>query len=361
MTTKPALYAVILAGGGGTRLWPLSRQRLPKHLLPLCGESTLLSETHRRIQPLLPDDHVMVITVAEHAAAARSQLGGVPASNLVVEPLGRGTGPAVGLMAMLIHKRDPDAIMISLHADHAIGDEGEYRSVLLAAIQAAQAGHLVTLGITPSGPETGFGYIERGQCLQPVDGHDLFQVVRFTEKPDLKTATSFVQSGRYYWNSGIFVWQVAALLDEIRRQRPGLYAQLSELEPFLDTPDQARHIERVWPSAESVSVDVGVMEGATNVAVIPATMGWSDVGCWSSVADQSPPDADGNVLSGQHLAIECKDTYVRSSGRLVAALGVEGMVIIATDDAVLVCPKERAQDVRKIVETLKRQGREEYL
>jgi len=352
---------VILAGGGGTRLWPLSRMRLPKHLLPVCGPHTLLAETHRRIEPLLPDDHLMVITVAEHADAARAQLGSVPEDNLVVEPLGRGTGPAVGLMAKIIHQRDPNAVMISLHADHAIEDEQGFRSVLMAAVQAARDGHLVTLGITPTTPETGYGYIQRGGRLRQADGHELYRVLRFTEKPGAELARSFVASGDYYWNSGIFVWQVSDLLEEFRRQRPALFAQLQSLEPYLNTPEQGGAIARLWPQVESVSVDVGIMEGARDVAVIPASIGWNDVGCWSSVAEQSQADAAGNVIRGEQVVIDCKDSYIRSSGQLVAALGVEGLVIVATDDAILVCSKERAQDVRQIVEALKKQGREEYL
>lgn len=303
----------------------------------------------------------MVITVAEHAEAARAQLGPVPESNIIIEPLGRGTGPAVALMAKIIHQRDPDAVMISLHADHAIEDEQGFRSVLLAAVQAAQDGHLVTLGITPTAPETGYGYIQRGERLRLADGHELYRVLRFAEKPEPALARSFVDSGDYYWNSGIFVWQVKALLEEYRRQRPALYAQLESLEPFLNTPERNSAIARLWPQVESVSVDVGIMEGARNVAVVPASIGWNDVGCWSSVAEQSDPDASGNVIRGEQVVIDCKDTYIHSTGPLVAALGVEGLVIVATKDAVLVCPKERAQDVRQVVDALNKQGHEEYL
>jgi mannose-1-phosphate guanylyltransferase len=361
VTTEPGLYAVILAGGGGTRLWPLSRQRQPKHLLSLYKDHTLLAETYARVRPLIRADHLLVITVAEHAQAARDELPEVPASNFVIEPEGRGTGPCVGLMAALLRKRDADAVMISLHADHAIEDEESFRRVLSAALEAAQAGHLVTLGVAPTCPETAYGYIERGDRLDQAHGHDVYRVQRFTEKPDLEEACSFVESGRYFWNSGIFAWRVSTILEQFRRLQPQLYTQLMEIEPSLGTPRQAEAMQRVWPSMQSVSIDVGIMEGADDVVVIPADVGWSDVGCWTSVADLLPADADGNVAEGEHVTLDCQDTYIHSSGRLVAALGLQGIVIIETEDAVLVCPKERAQEVKQVVEKLRKEGREQYL
>ncbi|MGC8787018.1 MAG: mannose-1-phosphate guanylyltransferase [Anaerolineae bacterium] len=355
------VYAVILAGGGGTRLWPLSRMRQPKHLLALNGDDTMLAQTCARVRPLIPNDHVMVITVAEHAQAARDQLPDIPAANFVVEPVGRGTAPCIGLMALLIHKREPDAIMISLHADHVVEDEEQFRHVLQAAVQAAQDNHLVTVGIQPAYPETGYGYIERGAPLGRTAGQDVYRVERFTEKPDLETARSFVQSGHFFWNSGIFIWKVSTILDEIRHLLPELYMQLMEIEPALDTPLQAKAIERIWPAVRAISIDVGIMERARDVVVIPADFGWSDVGCWSSMANLLPADSDGNVVQGEHVILDCRDTFVYSSGRLVAVLGLDGMVVIDAGDAVLVCPKDRAQDVKKVVEELKRQGKGQYL
>ncbi len=361
VNAKPAVYASILAGGGGTRLWPLSRSEQPKHLLNLYSEDTLLTETCVRLQPLIAPDHVMAITVADHAQTVLEHLPGVPRNNIVIEPRGRSTGPCVGLMATLIHKRDPEAIMVSLHSDHAIQDREGFLSVLRAAIRASEDNHLVTVGIVPRGPETGYGYIRRGDLLGQAVGQDVYRVERFTEKPDRPTAQSFVESGRYYWNSGIFVWKVTAILAEVKRLMPGLHAQLMEIEPALDTPRQAKVIERVWQAVKSVPVDVGIMEQADDVVVIPADIGWSDVGSWTSVADLAQADADGNVLQGEHVTLDCQDTFVHSSGRLVAAVGLEGMIVVETEDAVLVCPRARAQEVKRIVERLRQEGKAKYL
>lgn len=355
------LYAMILAGGGGTRLWPLSRQQQPKHLLPLYGEQSMLAQTYSRLQPLVPNERVLVVTVADHAQAACAEIVTVPPENIVVEPVGRGTAACIGLAALLIRKRDGDAVMIATPADHTVEDDEGFRSVLRAAFGVAQDNYLVTLGIVPRGPETGYGYIQRGALLGQNMGHDVYHVDSFTEKPDLATALRFVSSGQYYWNSGIFIWKVSVILSEIRRWMPELYTGLMEIEPVLGTPKQSQAIKRVWPELRTVSVDVGVMERANDVVMIPADVGWSDVGCWSSVASSLPDDANGNVLQGEHIALDCEDTFIHSSGRLVAALGLRGMVVIDTGDAVLVCPKERAQDVRKIVEQLRLEGKEKYL
>jgi mannose-1-phosphate guanylyltransferase len=359
--TEPAVYAAILAGGGGTRLWPLSRAEQPKHLLRLRCDRSLVGETFARLQPLIAPDHVMAITVAHHAQTVLEHLPNVPRQNIVIEPQGRSTGPCVGLMAALIHKRDPQAIMVSLHADHAIQDQEGFRGVLRAAIRAAEDDHLVTLGIVPSGPETGYGYIQRGDLLGQAAGHEVYRVERFLEKPDPEKAKACVDSGRYFWNSGMFVWKASVILGEVRRLMPDLYEQLMEIAPALDTPRQPDVIKRIWQTVSPVPVDIGIMEGAEDVVVVPADIGWSDVGSWTSVADLSPADADGNVLQGEHVALDCQDTFVHSTGRLVAALGLEGMIVVETGDAVLVCPKERAQDVKRIVEKLKQEGREAYL
>jgi mannose-1-phosphate guanylyltransferase len=359
--SQPALYAVILAGGGGTRLWPLSRQQLPKHLLPVCSDDSMLAQTWERLRPLVPAERMLVITVQGQAETACTELDGIPAENIIVEPAGRGTAPCIGLAALWLQRLEPDAVMIVLPADHAIQDGAGFRGVLRAAVEAAQQGHLVTLGIAPTGPETGYGYIHRGELLAQGDGRVVYRVQRFTEKPDLPTATAFVETGQYYWNSGIFIWKAAAILEQIQRHLPTLHEQLMQIRPALGKPGQAQAIERVWRNLETVSVDAGVMERAQDVVVIPADVGWSDVGCWTSVADLQPPDERGNVLQGEHIVLDSDNTFIRSAHRLVAAVGLRDMVIVETKDAVLVCPKHRVQDVKKIVEQLKLEGKEEYL
>ena len=361
MRSEPSLYAVVLAGGGGTRLWPLSRQQQPKHLLPVCGDDSMLSQTWERLRPLVPIKRLLVLTVADQVEAAVAELSGIPAENIVVEPVGRGTAPCVGLAAFWIQRQDPDAVMIVLPADHAVQDQAGFRDVLLSAIECALQGHLVTLGIVPTGPETGYGYIHRGQPLSQIDNHPVYRVQRFTEKPDLSTATAFLQTGQYYWNSGIFIWQASVILDEICQQLPGLYARLMQIQPVLGRPEQAETIAQVWPKLQTISVDVGIMEHAQDVVVIPADIGWSDVGCWTSVANLQPHDKRGNVLQGEHLVLDSDNIYVRSGDRLVVAIGLRDLVIIDTKDAVLVCGKDRVQDVKKIVEQLKAQGKETFL
>lgn len=354
------MYVLILAGGSGTRLWPRSRQTKPKQLLDLVSERTMLQETYQRIRPIVDDERIFVVTSASYAHLVRQQLPKLPQGNVIGEPMGHNTAPCIGLGALYLKRLDPDGIMASLHADHIVEEEG-FRRVLVAAAQAAKEGHLVTLGIKPSYPETGYGYIQRGEELYRIHGHLVYRMERFLEKPDAASAESFVRSGGYLWNSGIFVWRTTTILEEMDKYLPGLYAQLMELEQALGTADERAELERIWAEVEDISIDVGIMEQAEDVVVIPADIGWSDVGSWATVASLLPHDSCGNAIMGQHIGLETSGSLIYSPKRLVGTIGVRDFIIVDTEDALLVCPRERAQDVKKLVDILKRENRQELL
>ena len=354
-------YAVIMAGGSGTRLWPLSRQHRPKQALKLIGQRTMFQHAVDRIAPHFPAERIFVVTRREHAAVLMEQAPALPPANFIVEPEGRGTAPAIGLAAIHLRRKDPDAVMAVLTADHYITDTGCFRRALVAAAQVADAGHLVTLGIKPSSPSTGFGYIHHGTRLSGGKDIPTFKVERFIEKPDLETATQMVNSGEYSWNGGMFIWRVDRILAEFERQMPQFYAQLMEVAATLGMPAYEPTLNRIWPKVIKQTIDYGVMEGAGDVAVIPVNMGWTDVGSWGSMLTLLPADHDGNILVGSHVEIDTHDTLVFGDKRLIATIGVQGLVIVDTDDAVLVCPKEREQAVRDLVDKLKNDGFRQWL
>jgi mannose-1-phosphate guanylyltransferase len=334
---------------------------MPKHLLSLTGENSLLRETYLRVAPIVAPEQVYVATGASHADQVRAQLPELPPENIVVEPMGKGTAPCIGLAALHMKRRSPDGVMASLHADHVILDPEGFRASLLFAAALADKGYIGTLGITPRWAETGFGYIEAGQAVEDAGVAGACHALRFTEKPDAETARRFVASGRFYWNAGIFVWRIQRILDEIRVLLPDLHAALAEIDRAIGTPDERSVLQRVWPSIQSVTIDVGVMEKAQGVAVIPVSVGWNDVGSWKSVADVIPGDADGNTVVGDHLGLDTSGTLVWGRDRLIATIGLKDMVIVDTGDVLLVCPKDRAQDVKMLVERLRKDNRKQYL
>ena len=354
-------YALIMAGGIGTRLWPLSRRDRPKQALRLVGQRTMFEHAVDRLAPLFQPEQIFVVTRAEHVEVLAAQAPELPPENFVVEPEGRGTAPCTGLGTIHLRQRDPEAIMAVLTADHFIADTARFRQVLAAAAQVAEEGHLVTLGITPSSPSSGYGYIKQGESLGTVGGFPVFRVERFTEKPSPEAALHMVESGEYSWNSGMFVWRVDRILEEFQRQMPEFYAQLAEVEAALGTSEYEPALGRVWPQVTKQTIDYGVMEGAEDVAVIPVDIGWSDVGSWASLSELLPADAEGNIIVGPHVGIDTRDTLVFGGKRLIATIGLEGMVIVDTEDALLICPREREQEVRAIVRQLKEDERGEWL
>jgi mannose-1-phosphate guanylyltransferase len=294
----------------------------------------------------------------------RAQLPGLPEENIIVEPGPRGTAPCIGLAATVLKQRDPQAIMAVFPADHRIADAQGFRQAIASAAQVARDGYLVTLGITPDQPHTGYGYIQREASLGEADGLSAFKVRRFTEKPDAAAAQQFVETGEYYWNAGIFIWQAATILDNMADLLPQLSAELQRVAQTWDSPQCAEVLASAWERVPRTTIDYGVMERAKRVAVVPVDIGWDDVGNWTTLSDLMERDPEGNAVhgDGQPLLVDTRDTYVYSSGgRLIAAAGLEGFVVIDTPDALLVCPKDQAQAVRAVVDRLKAEGLQEYL
>jgi mannose-1-phosphate guanylyltransferase len=358
------LYTVIMAGGVGSRLWPRSRSEAPKQFLDLLGARTMLQETVDRLEPLIPLERLVVVVGKDHADTVRAQVPGLPDENILLEPGPRGTAPCIGLAAVLLQQRDPAAIMAVCPADHLIADPAGFRQAVVAAAELSQDGYLVTLGIAPDHPHTGYGYIQRGSSLGERNGLPTFQVRRFAEKPDPATAQRFVESGEYYWNGGIFIWRAATILDEMASLLPGLHSELQPVARAWDSPRRMEVLAAAWDRVPRTTIDYGVMEKAARVAVVPVDIGWDDVGSWATLSGLVQGDGRGNVVHGRGrpVLLDTADTYVyTSAGRLVATVGLEGFVVVDTPDALLVCPKDRAQEVREVVDRLKAEGLDEYL
>lgn len=354
------LYAVIIAGGSGTRLWPLSRKSQPKQALNLIGDRTMFQHAVDRLAPLFTPDRIYVGTNAELAELLRPQAPDIPAENFIVEPSGRDSGPAAGLAAVHLLHRDPDATMVMLAADHYIIDKAQFRAALAAAGEVAGDGTIVTLGIKPTAPDTRFGYLALGAAQQIVDGFRVYECAGFREKPDLKTAQGFVEDGRHAWNSGMFIWRADRLFGEFERQLPESHAALVRIKDALGTPDATRVLEAEWPKMRKVSIDYGVMEHAGSVSAIPVEIGWSDIGSWGALLDVLPADEDGNVAGERLLARDASGCYVRSD-RMVAVIGLNDVIIVDTPDVLLVCPRSRAEEVREMVRQLEAKGQTSYL
>jgi mannose-1-phosphate guanylyltransferase len=354
--TPLAMQAVILAGGQGTRFWPLSRMKRPKQFLSISenGES-LIQATARRVG-LLVGGEITIVTNILHQPLIREH---VPHAAIIAEPVGRNTAASIGLAAIACAQKNPDTVMIVLPADHAVADEAQLNACLKEAAVLANAKEcLVTLGIKPTSPNTGYGYIKRGRAMNGSG----FEVARFYEKPNLERAKQYYEAGTFYWNSGMFVWRARVILEAIKAYMPPLYEALERIRPVLGSAEEQTVIAQAFESMESISIDFGVLEHARNCAVIPTPpFGWNDIGSWDAWAERFTPDERGNFLHGDTLVLDSTHCVAHSGGRLLALLGVEDLVVIDSGDAVLVCPRSRVQDVKRVVEELTRRGRKDLM
>ena len=358
-------YAVIMAGGGGTRLWPVSRKEKPKQLLPLLGKETLFQSTVNRLEKLFPPERILVVTVAEQARQMQQQAPAIPLENYLIEPSPRGTASVVALAAAVLKKRDPEASMAILTSDHFIRDKDLFRYLIRTAFDVASKDYLVTLGITPTFPSTGYGYIEQGEPLDGDYKYPVYKVKRFKEKPDQDTAEQLLRIGGHSWNSGMFIWKADTILAEIARQMPELSKAVAEIANAWNTPDRYKVVSAYWPNLKSQTIDYGIMEKAEHVAVLPAGgLGWSDVGSWDSLFEVLFPDMNGNVpVNTQHLMLDTHNTlvYGKNDERLIVTIGLDDVVVVDAGDVLMICKTDQSQKVKNVVEHLKKHNQEKYL
>jgi mannose-1-phosphate guanylyltransferase len=358
------MYAVIMAGGKGTRFWPRSREKMPKHLLDIVCERTIIQETIDRVAPLIPAENILIVTGASHADELMKQVPQIPEKNIIIEPVGRNTAPCIGLAALYIKRKSPDDVMAVLPADHLIADAERFRHVLSAAAEMARRGdYLLTIGITPTCPETGYGYLEKGPRKTTVRGEDFYAVKSIREKPALPQAKAFLERGGFYWNSGMFIWRVDTIVEALKKWLPDLHRGLSEIEPALGSNQEKSVIEHVYNKIHSISIDYGVMEKAENVLLVKGDFGWSDMGSWDALWEVLEKDEDGNAahVQGCFVGVDSRNSLIHSPRKLVALVGVEDLIVVETEDSLLVCKRGCSQDVKKVVETLDAKKMKDYL
>ncbi len=351
------VYAVIMAGGSGTRFWPQSTKALPKQFLNLFGRGTMIQNTAERIQDIIPQERIMVVTNESYVSIVKEQLPKVPIENIVGEPVAKNTAPCVAIAAELLFKKDPNAVMVVLPADHHITEPYKFNEILKSAVAKAEEGdHLVTIGINPSRPETGFGYIHANNSIkEELRGKNVYPVKAFTEKPDELTAQKFVDSGDYFWNSGMFIWKASTVLKEIEKHLPEMFEEVKQASPELYESTHEAAIKDFYYACESISIDYGIMEKASSVFVVPGEFGWNDVGSWTAVYELAEKDAHYNSVQTLNATFaNSEGNLVLSSGeKMISLVGVENIAVVETENAILICDLTKAQGVKEIVEQLK--------
>ena len=349
---KGNIYGVILAGGRGERFWPKSRRGHPKQLLSIIGQRTMLEETKERVLSLIPQERLLIVSTEGFEELIKNALPDIPEENFLFEPRGRNTAPAIAYASERIYRESPQSKMVVLPADHHIVDGRKFLKTLRVALEIADADYLVTFGIVPARPETGYGYIEVGEEIAEKAGVIVHRSMGFKEKPNQKQAKGFLKAGRYLWNSGMFVWKTEAILKSLEEHMLDLSADFKEYRKSLGTAKEKSTLKTVYEKTPSTSIDYGVMERAPNVAVVKADFSWDDVGDWSTLERLKERNSNGNVVLGDHLGIETKNSVIVSESGLVATVGVSDLVIVRVEDTTLVCSKERVQDVKTLVQRL---------
>lgn len=357
---------VLRAGGVGSRLWPVSREKNPKQFHALTGESTLLEQSIHRVMPVASFEDIYVSTNVDAAEIVRHQHHEILPENIIVEPERKDTAAAIGLESVLINKRDPEAIVASLGSDHTVRREKEFQRMLFLAEEFVRRHpeYIIPIGVRPTRPDTGYGYIQCGEVLDTLEGKNLFKVDRFTEKPDVKTAKAFLAEAHYLWNANMFVWKVSTILDLYKQYLPDMYAQLQVIEKAIDTPEQEEVIARVYPTMQKIAVDYAIIEKASTIAAMAADIGWSDIGDWARLKDELAESEEENVVVGaDHIGIKTVNSliYSESKKKVIATVGVENLVIVETEDALLICDKYHSNEVKDVVQKLKDRKKGEVL
>jgi mannose-1-phosphate guanylyltransferase len=343
------LYAVIMAGGRGERFWPLSTSKLPKPFIPLLGPETLLQDTVSRIHRLAPLDRILISIGAEHFEIARQQLPQIPEENFIVEPMGRDTAACLGFSALYIERRDPEAIMLALPADHFVSDADAYVQTVQKGLENLEGATGVVFGIPPTRPETGYGYI---LAERPAISADAWPVIRFIEKPDAPTAERYLASGNYFWNSGMFLWSNRTLLSLFQEHMPDTYQGLCRLRPLIGNDGSKAEIREVFSALPRISIDFGIMEKTSGLRLIPAHFGWDDIGNWASLERALPVDAQGNIAQGRHVALESDGCILYAQTGTIATFGVSDLIVVEAYGKILICSKDKASDLKKLVTAL---------
>lgn len=355
------LYAVIIGGGRGERFWPKSRRSFPKQFLRLFGSKSLIALTYERVKSFSPLRYQRYVIPADLVRSLKQTMPFLKKTNLIIEPAGKNTAVAIGLAALYLVHQDPDAVLAVLPADHLIKEITRFRQCVAFAKTLAQEGYLVTFGIPPSRPDTGYGYLRTGEELKRKSGLVAYQSLGFTEKPSPERAQQYLDQETYFWNSGMFVWTAQAILESIARYMPDLHKGLTAFKPFIRTRREQAALKRLYRSVLPVSIDYGVMERAENTVVVRANFDWDDVGSWLALERHSEKNLDNNTVFGKYVGIDTKDSIIWAEDGMVATLGISDMLVVKTGDVILVCPKERAQEVKKLVERLAKDEVKEFL